>query len=450
MLYLRSDEATVNDLLDRSALVSRVGDLIATCDTPHVFGVHGDWGTGKTSFLQQVQHYISGTCPQNEIAANPLSAKYKKATVIWFEAWRYQHEAVPVVALLHEIRTQLPWTGRFRKEVTKIGEVAARSALLAMEDLTKKIGVQASKVQEQGEKWEQANLAVSLPSHVIRRHLEEAIETLLRREKGNNDPLKAPRLVVIVDDLDRCSPEAAYALLEGIKIYLNLRSCVFVLGMNQRIVEEAITLHLPKSQADSEPQARTLKAREYLEKLCQNIFHLPLVKDPSSLLDSMIEGVQERPRIIAIVKASRCLPANPRKIKAFGNMIRRSGESLDQRIAQEPKEEEKDRQVRLFLLVALLYQFHPDLFRLLEDQPLYYEEIRRWASGGGSDHGPLKYLQIRPLKSGAAGSADPGAGPVFGELYLDPGDPTYFRFQQLVADLQAVSPDELMKTIELL
>ena len=52
---MHNDEPTLLDSLDRNALIHEVGDAIATCTPPQVFGVHGDWGMGKTSFLHQVQ-----------------------------------------------------------------------------------------------------------------------------------------------------------------------------------------------------------------------------------------------------------------------------------------------------------------------------------------------------------------------------------------------------------
>ena len=63
-MAIHNDEPTLFDKLDRETLVQEVGDTIATCQPPHVFGVHGDWGLGKTSFLQQLQWYLSGECPQ--------------------------------------------------------------------------------------------------------------------------------------------------------------------------------------------------------------------------------------------------------------------------------------------------------------------------------------------------------------------------------------------------
>ena len=44
-------------------------------------------------------------------------------------AWRYQHEPAPVVALLHEIRAQLPAASKLFDSAKKLGEVSIKSAL---------------------------------------------------------------------------------------------------------------------------------------------------------------------------------------------------------------------------------------------------------------------------------------------------------------------------------
>ncbi len=450
MLNLKSDEPTLRDELSRGTLVERVGNQIARCEMPHVFGVHGDWGAGKTSFLHQVQLYLTGVCPQqpNVVdvdAANLIftkTGKYKETvTVVWFEAWRYQHESAPVVALLHEIRSQLSWSAQLRRESAKLGEVAVRSALLAMEDLTKKIFVQASKIQETGEKWEKENLAAALPSHVIRQHLQKEIAILLGDKKGS-------RLVVIVDDLDRCASDAAYRLLEGIKIYLNLPSCVFVLGMNQKVIEDAITAHLPKSEGTGGETARILRAREYLEKLCQTIVHLPLLREPHKLLEAYLEGLKERDRIVKVVSAANPLPANPRKIKAFANIVRRSDDGLARIVARKTKDgKDVDRAVKVFVYIAALYYFHPDLYRVLEANPRFAVDIGRWASGATTTHGILSRLSL-PRKP--TGAITPGVDPTFTEMFLDPGDPTTFWLHNMARELEDLTVREVEETNEVL
>lgn len=165
---MHNDEPTLSDSLDRRALIHEVGDAIATCTPPQVFGVHGDWGMGKTSFLHQVQWYLTGECPQLSEAATKEANEhdlkvgpYKKAIrPIWFDAWKYQYEDAPVIALLQEIRAQLSGMTRARN----VASVAIRGALLSIEEETKKIGLRYSKFQQAHREWRSEQLADPLPS----------------------------------------------------------------------------------------------------------------------------------------------------------------------------------------------------------------------------------------------------------------------------------------------
>ena len=57
---LHNDEPTLVDTLGRAGLVKTIGDDVAICDPPQVFGIHGDWGAGKSSFLHQVHWTLTG------------------------------------------------------------------------------------------------------------------------------------------------------------------------------------------------------------------------------------------------------------------------------------------------------------------------------------------------------------------------------------------------------
>lgn len=448
---LHNDEPTLLDLLERRALVVRVGDAVATCSPPYVFGIHGDWGAGKTSFLHQLQLYLTGQCPQQsqeavdqiQGAGQPVGHHAAHVTVVWFEAWRYQQEQAPIVALLQEIRTQLPWYSKALSETRKLGEVTVRSALLALEDLTKKIGIQASKIVKVGEEWEREHLATALPSHLVRQHLEHALNTLLGDTKTRRgSPRK--RLVVIVDDLDRCEAEAAYKLIEGIKIYLNLPNCVFVLGMNQRVIQDAIASHIPKVD---DPSLQALRAREYLDKLCQSIHHLPLPREPVKLLRSLVADATVAEPVCKVLESYACLPANPRKIKSFAVLLQgylpRFGANLtgnDLKLA--------DDCAKRVAILACLYFFHPELYRVLEGHPVFYQEIRRWAQLDKTvlEHSAFKTLDRsqRGLTTDASGTA-PTPEPQWESAYPDPAEGNVFRIQKLISDFRPLTAAEVIE-----
>ena len=358
---MHNDEPTLLDALDRGPLIREVGEAVATCAPPQVFGVHGDWGLGKTSFLHQVQWYLTGDCPQQPDAAAKEASERKidggrhgeTIQAVWFDAWRYQNEDAPIVALLHEMRAQLSWRSRAVDSTSRSVEVAVRGALLSMSELTKKIGIQYSSFRQANREWESENLASVLPSHTLREHLQKAIEQLLPEKQKNG---ASPRLAVFIDDVDRCEPEAAYRLLEGLKIYLTLDNCVFVLGMNQKAIEEAIASRMEPMQgewkraieeaiaqrmrADARrdtrrmeiDDSRTVRAAAYMEKLCQNVWRLPRGPGagPGAVRPACGDDRErDRPeRIKRAVQGHRCLPPNPRRLKGLANLLGRFSSRL--------------------------------------------------------------------------------------------------------------------------
>ena len=406
---MHNDEPTLLDRLDRRPLITEVADAIANCTPPQVLGVHGDWGLGKTSFMHQLQWHLTGDCPQQPDhnrrslrASGPLSplTDLYRTTIraVWFDAWRYQYETAPVVALLQEIRAQLSWGRQLATATKRNAQVAVRGALLSIEDLTKKIGLQYSKLRDAHREWEVTNLAVALPSHTLRVHLTAEITKLLPRRR-QHAPL--PRLVVFIDDLDRCEPEAAYRLLEGLKIYLTLDNCVFVLGLNQKVLEAAIASRLSTpSRDDLSDQHVHSRAAAYLEKLCQNVWRLPPVRHPGQLLCDLIEytvhNVTQRTWLQSAIQSHPSFPPNPRRLKGLANVIGRLAPHLPP--AHILPEAAAIVESRLLLIVAYIYQFHHELFTRWQSDLTLYARIRDRCSGDESDIPCLNSL-VLPQKN---------------------------------------------------
>ncbi len=85
----------------------------------------------------------------------------------------------------------------------------------------------------------------------------------------------ALRIVVLVDDLDRCLPEKAIQVLESVKLFLNVPGFSFVLAIDDEVVERGI-MHrygaYAQRSAAGDPAGMPITGAEYLEK----IVHLPV------------------------------------------------------------------------------------------------------------------------------------------------------------------------------
>ncbi len=450
---MHNDEPTLRDRLRRNALIEEVGEAIATCKPPQVFGVHGDWGLGKTSFLHQVRWYLTGDNPQalEEKNAPKKAVHRERVQSIWFDAWRYHAEAVPVVALLQEMRAQLAQQGSKKLAVKKLSEVAFRGTLLSLDELTKKIGFQYAKFEQASRQWDAENLAATLPSESLRKNLQETIRLLLpeaNKQEGNEG---TSRLVVFVDDLDRCEPEAAYRLLEGLKVYLTLDNCVFVLGLNQKAVEGAIANRLAGGLTDEDARRDAqARAASYLEKICQNVWHLPIPDAPGQLLCELVADGGNVPShqigwLREVVGQRRCLPPNPRKLKGLANLVVRLFARLPSHI-DEGRDNLGREAVQNLLMVAYIHQFHHDLYVRWQANPEdLYDAIGKWCRGDEPALAVLQALQL-PVAPASGGPEAEGEAGIDQNTFPDPTAANVFWIQDIVRDMSESAATALYAT----
>jgi len=447
------DQPTLDDELGHAPHVQHLGEMIVGCTPPLVLGIHGDWGTGKTSFLQKLHLFLAGK-ESGYARADDLgkalwpqgyygSGRDKKVETIWFEAWRYQFDANPVVALLNEIRAHFTWSRKLTEETGKL----TFAALMSIEELTKKIGIQPSKIVAGGEQWEADTLAQPLPSQLCRDLLHQAIGTILK--KGRKD-----RLVVFVDDLDRCRGEVAFGLLEALKIYLSLPNCVFVLGLDWRNVRRAVDAELRK--AGMVPPTKDgsdrlpVEAEDYLNKLCQSIYNLPLLSDGrqylSSLMTSPVFQVDpEDPPPVPdgawsrIIHDYRLLPQNPRKVKAFVNGLAFYVTELRAVLREVFPGDAVRPNHGLALIVAYLKLLANDVFRVLESDRAFWRELLEFCRTGRSEHPALK---MRRLSQTLAEPESDAADEPYRYLpaFRDPADETVFRAARLIREWEGGRP----------
>jgi hypothetical protein len=343
----------------------------------------GSAGTAPTSRNPPLGHWPAAT---KETAEQTFS--------VWYSPWQHQNEDNPLVPLIREIQNQFTAWLKLRQTAkdfnrqaglasAKLLEHLADAALSLTAGRTVKVARGLTDAMRSG--WKEAEDGLTALSDGQRFHLlfEDAIQQVLKARSENGEIRDSARLVIFIDDLDRCEGEVIVRLLEIIKLYLGTRRCVFVLGLDDAAVLDAFKQHRNPSEEGN---------REYLEKLFQATLAVPL---PSQ--QGVREGIERQLRLHGIPRPvsgdserqagtdqaiadlaediEALLEPNPRKIKNFVNSLCAAwamhgcsewiGAGTDSDYWAEASR---------FVLLQYLRQFHRPVWRLLERQP---ETIRQ-------------------------------------------------------------------------
>lgn len=339
------DEADKLDQQDRfgfgAGIVSELQTAIYQTETPFVYGVLGDWGTGKTSILRLLEGRLKAKIA-DESGPRPFIP-------IWFDAWKYENEASIVYPLLHTIKQHyesnaklLPKIERafgkaFRKvmaaSVLALGQFSLKMALKKLtNDAVSLKDLQDSLKSAEGNPNVTGELAQALGDWTDSvAQIGTAFKELLDAYAQDLASVSVPafqadqvRFVLLIDDLDRCLPETTISILEGIKNHLTVDRCVFVLALNASVIYQAIQRKYSGMGIDG---------RAYLEKILNYSFYVPepqktdisrFVQDTLNALTQDDPAVKPEHRSLFNGCGSALSDvgfSNPRKIKRILNRV---------------------------------------------------------------------------------------------------------------------------------
>lgn len=263
---LWSDEPTGRDLLSFMAVAETVADAVLDdMLDPIALGLSGSWGSGKTSVLELVKQEVE----------KRAKAAETKVLVVSTQPWSYDPTVGPKESLIAEVLDAIKG---------QIDATAGEDAQNLLLKLTKRV------------KWAKALKMAALTSITLQLPKVEDVLDLINEEsvEGEEEPaerglaqfrdefeglLKSDglkhisRVVVLVDDLDRCLPETVVETLEAIRLFLSAKGMSFVIAADEDRVADAIQKRLGTPEA--EPGKGESPAELYLHKIVQTTIPIP-------------------------------------------------------------------------------------------------------------------------------------------------------------------------------
>lgn len=218
-------ETIDQDYLNRKPFVNIVTGLLKeNIETPYSIGIYGNWGSGKTTIMNFVKDSI-------EKETNYLT--------LWFDAWEYENEENLIYPMIRLIRNCIPKEKieSVKENIKKLSTVLLKaSSDVILHKLTLG-GINAEKIEKYGLEYEKAHTSRFDEWIDMIEKSRNAFKQLVKTACEKN---KKEYLVLFIDDLDRCLPENAIKILEGIKNIFSDGNCIFVIALDRETIARGI------------------------------------------------------------------------------------------------------------------------------------------------------------------------------------------------------------------
>ncbi len=392
------DHALVDDegdLFGHTDLVNRLTSVLAEASTAHTsanIALYGSWGSGKSSVANLLEVRLDEEKRERERLGEPV--RYR---LFRFDAFKYAREpflrqfirqladdqldkdtAAKYKGRLYQERSSveprfhpnwwlLAWTlislalvfvgldGLLSGHAHQILVDVIHVALVALFSSTLALG----------------GLALLLPFFSIStrspvpdsdEQFERIFCDLLHDELEIHATSKT-KLVVFVDELDRCSPIDVAATLETLRTFLGVKGCLFIVAADQQVLEQALTKHVRQATPPDPANPYYSAGSAYLDKIFQYQLALPPFR-ARRLVNFALQLVQGRAGVWQQVDLSEVIPIllpthvhSPRRVKVLLNAFALTYGVADSRAERDELGAIRDRGPEIAKLVCLRVEF---------------------------------------------------------------------------------------------
>lgn len=290
-----------------TAYIKTIADLISykENDTPLVIGIYGEWGSGKTTLMKNIKSYIDNDTRYES------DKNYRRCKTIWYQAWKYSKEEEILSALIEEIFKTMKADNFFEECKAEIEKLAKRfdKSKIASNLIKLVSGIDINEFFRELEYKDKLGFY-----DIFQEFFNDLTWTYLNwgpKLKSCTEPDdRRGSLVIFIDDLDRCPETRIVSVLETIKLFMDKKGCIFVIGAANDIIIKA----LKKSYGED--------AEKFMDKIVQVTFNLPQI--PQEDFASFVAAVGKDPDDSVLRYLYLILPAmqnNPRRLKRFLNNL---------------------------------------------------------------------------------------------------------------------------------
>ena len=223
----------INNTLNRNTYIHSFISMLLNIEKGGVIAIDGEWGSGKTHFVQQVKWLLdsasenitsdvktvlNNTSPKLD---NLIGHKYK---AFYYDAWKHDKSNNPFFTLLRTMILAFGGIDYFKDETSFINSLL-KGASHIVKGVTP---IDAELIFKGTKALCGINDAEQFSELEFIEQMDNQVDSFLDYIcEGQYD-----KLVVFIDELDRCRPSFAVELLEIIKHYFNNDKVIFVLSTN--------------------------------------------------------------------------------------------------------------------------------------------------------------------------------------------------------------------------